>query len=227
MAEFTWYGQASFGIVSESGLRVVTDPYDPEKAGFKPFPDPADIVIKSSSSDDFHDNDHLVPKKPGATVIDALEVALDGGTTSTHGIRFSAIEAMEHSDHPSGHPDQNAMYRFAVDGLEIGHMGDMGEDFSDDQLEFFSGVNVLLGHAGGFPVISLDELMRVIGHVAPRVVIPMHYRTPEYLRNDMFTIDEFLRFFPAELIDVANESTITIDATALPDTTRAFVLDPY
>ncbi len=227
MAEFTWYGQASFGIVSKDGFRIVTDPYDPEKAGFKPFPDPADIVIKSSSSDDFHDNDHLVPKKPGATVIDALEIALDGGNTSSHGFRFAAIEAMEHADHPSGHPDQNAMYRFAVDGLEIGHMGDMGDDFSDAQLEFFDGVNVLLGHAGGFPVISLSELMRVIGHVAPRVVIPMHYRTPEYLRNDMFTIDEFLSVFPRELVDMAGKSTVTIDAGALPDTTRALVLEPH
>ena len=227
MVEFTWYGQASFGIVPANGLRIVTDPYDPEKAGFRPFPDPADIVIKSSSSDDFHDNDHLVPKNPGATVIDALKVALDGGGTSSHGVRFAAIEAMEHSDHPSGHPDQNAMYRFSVDGLDIGHMGDMGNDFSDAQLEFFDGVNVLLGHAGGFPVITLEELMRVIGHVAPSVIIPMHYRTPEYIPRDMFTIDEFLRIFPEELVDAAGKSTITIDANGLPDTTRALVLEPF
>ena len=88
---------------------------------------------------------------------------------------------------------------------------------------FFDGVNVLLSHAGGFPVISIGELMRVIGHVAPRVVIPMHYRTPEYLRNDMFTIDEFLSVFPRELVDMTGKSTVTIDAGALPDTTRALV----
>ena len=227
MVEFTWYGQASFGIVSANGLRIVTDPYDPEKAGFKPFPDPADIVIKSSSSDDFHDNDHLVPQNPGASVIDALEIALDGGSTSSHGVTFATIEAMEHSDHPSGDPDQNAMYRFSVDGLEIGHMGDMGNDFSGAHLEFFEGVNVLLGHAGGFPVISLDELMRVIGHLAPRVVIPMHYRTPEYVPKDMFTIDEFLTRFPKELVDMVGESTVAIHADNLPDTTRALVLEPF
>ena len=226
MAELTWYGQASFGIRSSSGLLIVTDPYDPEKTGFKPFPDPADVVIKSSSNDDFHDNDHLVPKKPGADVIDALEVALDGATVTSHGIEFSSIEAMEHDDHPSGHPDQNAMYRFSIDGFDIGHMGDMGNDFNDDQLAFFEGVDVLLGHAGGFPVISLKELMRVIGHVAPRLVIPMHYRTPEYIPQDMYTIDEFMKFFPTELVDVADGSTASIEADALPETTRALVLNP-
>ena len=139
--KITWYGQASFGIETNSGIRIVTDPYDPATSGFKPFPDPADIVIKSSSNDDFHDNDHLVPKKPGAAVIDALVVASTDGSVSSHGIEFKAVEAMEHSLHPSGHPDQNGMYRFRVDGMEIGHMGDMGNDFSDEQMEFFSGVN--------------------------------------------------------------------------------------
>ncbi|MDE2791415.1 MAG: MBL fold metallo-hydrolase [Paracoccaceae bacterium] len=227
MAEFTWYGQASFGIVSKEGLRIVTDPYDPDKAGFKPFPDPADIVIKSSSNDDFHDNDHLVPKKPDATVIDALVVALNGGRTSSHGIDVSAIEAMEHDDHPSGHPDQNAMYRFAVDGLDIGHMGDMGNDFSDAQLSFFDGVDVLLSHAGGFPVISLKELMRIVGHVRPGLVIPMHYRTPEYLLDNMHTIDEFLKRFPSDLVDFADGCTVSLDRGSLPDSTRALVFEPY
>ncbi len=121
--QITWYGQASFGIESANGTRIVTDPYDPEKAGFKPFPDAADVVIKSSSNDDYHDNDHLVPKKEGADVIDAFPLALECGETTSHGITFKAIEAMEHPGHPYHGPDQNAMYRFMLDGIEIGHTG--------------------------------------------------------------------------------------------------------
>ena len=142
--KITWYGQACFEIVSTEGSIIYTDPYDPDKAGFKPFASQADIVIKSSSNDDFHDNDHLVPKKTNATVIDALEVSLLGGSFVSHGITFDTIEAMEHSLHPSGHPDQNAMYKFSVDGISIGHMGDMGNDFSDDQLDFFMDIDILL-----------------------------------------------------------------------------------
>ena len=77
--KITWYGQASFGIESSDGIKIVTDPYNYETSGFKPFSEPADIVIKSSSNDSFHDNDHLVPKKEGAKVIDALPVALETG----------------------------------------------------------------------------------------------------------------------------------------------------
>ena len=93
--KITWYGQACFEIESNLGTIIYTDPYDPETSGFKPFSTKADIVIKSSSNDDFHDNDHLVPKKENAAVIDALEVALNGGTTESHGISFATIEAME------------------------------------------------------------------------------------------------------------------------------------
>ncbi len=221
----TWYGQASFGIESKDGIRIVTDPYDPEKAGFKPFPDPADIVIKSSSNDDFHDNDHLVPKKDGAEVVDALVVAKGPGTAETHGIRFSTIEAMEHDDHPSGHPDQNAMYRFTVDGISIGHMGDMGNDFSPDQTAFFKDVDVLLGHAGGFPVISLEELQRIIGETRPRVVIPMHFRTLCFKPCNMHFITEFLKLFPEDEVDFACNCTTELEADSLPEPTRVLVLD--
>ncbi len=223
--KITWYGQASFGIETESGLRIVTDPYDPEKAGFKPFPDPADIVIKSSSSDDFHDNDHLVPKKEGATVIDALVVASGPETADSHGIRFSTIEAMEHEDHPSGHPDQNAMYRFTVDGIKVGHMGDMGQDFSPAHMAFFRDIDVLLSHAGGFPVISLEELQRIIRETRPRIVIPMHFRTLCFKPRMMHFIPEFLKLFPEEEVDFAFSSETELSADSLPEPTRALVLD--
>lgn len=223
--KITWYGQASFGIESTIGTMIVTDPYDPEKAGFKPFPDRADIVIKSSSNDDFHDNDHLVPKKDGASVIDALPVALESGETASHGITFRAIAAMEHLEHPYREPDQNAMYRFNIDGIDIGHMGDMGNDFSDAQIAFFEGVDVLLSHAGGYPVISLKELNRISVLVKPKLVIPMHFRTLCYKPCDMHFISAFVDSFGPERVDFACMSTVTLSRDDLPLKTRALVLD--
>ena len=223
--KITWYGQACFKIESNSGTIIYTDPYDPETSGFKPFKEPADIVIKSSSNDDFHDNDHLVPKKEKAKVIDALEVAQNGGITESHGISFATIEAMEHDLHPSGNPDQNAMYKFTVDDISIGHMGDMGNNFSDEQMDFFKGVDVLLSHAGGFPVISLAELNRVVGIVSPRLVIPMHFRTLCYKPQEMFFITEFLKNFPNDLVDFACSCTAVLQKENLPKDTRALILD--
>ena len=163
----------------------------------------------------------------GAEVVDALVVAQSGGSAAAGGVSFRAIEAMEHIDHPSGHPDQNAMYRFAMDGIEIGHMGDIGTPFTEAQLEFFGGVHVLLGHAGGFPVISLEELMRVVAAVRPNLLIPMHFRTLRYRLRNMFFITEFLQHFPDEKVDFASDCEVELALTALPEPTRALVLDYF
>ncbi len=223
--KITWYGQASFCIESETGLRIVTDPYDPSTSGFKPFPDTADIVIRSSDNDTFHCNEQLVPKRPGAVVITALDVAQSGGATESHGIAVRAIEAMEHLEHHLHDPDQNGMYRFAVDGIEIGHMGDMGNPFSDEQMAFFEGVDVLLSLAGGFPVITLEELVRIADTVKPKLVIPMHFRTLCYKPQEMFFITEFLSHFPNDKVDFACASTIELTKETLPAETRGLVLD--
>ncbi len=222
--KITWYGQACFAIESQAAVRIYTDPYDPEKTGFKPFTAPADIVIKSSSTDDFHDNDHLVPKRKDATVIDALELARGRGASTVRGIAFRAIEAMESIDHPSGHPDQNAMYRVTVDDLDIGHMGDMGNPFSTCQIDFFRGVDILLSHAGGFPVIEIAELQRILAELQPPLVIPMHFRTLCYKPRDMHFITEFLQIFEADTVDFACAPSIELTRRGLPDSMRALVL---
>tara|TARA_B100001057_G_scaffold495181_1_gene593548 strand:+ start:8320 stop:9000 length:681 start_codon:yes stop_codon:yes gene_type:complete len=223
--EIKWYGQASFGIETFDKVKIVTDPYNHDTSGFKPFSEPADIVIKSSSNDSFHDNDHLVPKKEGATVIDALSVAVGSGSVMSHGITFKTIEAMEDLDHPYHDPDQNAMYRFLVDDINIGHMGDMGNKFSDEQISFFEGVDILLSHAGGKPVIPLEELNRIVDKVKPKLVIPMHFRTLCYKPCDMHFISSFIESFGKDRVDFACNSSVSINKSDIPSDTRALVLD--
>jgi L-ascorbate metabolism protein UlaG (beta-lactamase superfamily) len=103
-------------------------------------------------------------------------------------------------------------------------MGDMGNDFSNQQMEFFSGVDVLLAHAGGFPVISIEELERIIKAVRPKLVIPMHYCTPIYKPQDNLPIDNFLELFQSSDIDMIEASSTVLVRENLPENTRALVL---
>ena len=221
----SWYGQASFLLEATNGLRVVTDPYNHETSGFKPFPDAADVIIMSSDNDSFHCNHQLVPKRDGATVINALEVARNGGALQSHGITFYATESMEHAQHDTHDPDHNAMYKFELDGICFGHMGDMGNAFNEQQMDFFKNVDVLLALAGGFPVIALDELKRIINETNPRLVIPMHFRTLCYKPRTMFFINEFLSYFDPDRTDFAFSHQTQLNKNTLPDTTRVLVLD--
>lgn len=219
----TWYGHASFRIEAADGTSIVTDPYDPATSGYKPFPDPADLVVVSSSTDDFHCNAHLVPGAP--TIVDALALAQNGGERTEAGIRIRAIEAMEALNHRYHDPDQNGMYRLSVDDLEIGHLGDVGNPLTEAQLEFFKDLDLLLALAGGHPTIELDDLKRVIDVTQPRLVVPMHFRTLRYKPRNSLWIGSFLECFPDDRVDFACDSSITLTRGDLPKETRVMVLD--
>ena len=218
-----WYGHASFRLTSGAGVSVVTDPYDPATAGYKPFSEAADIVVISSDNDRFHCNAHLIPGEH--TTINALELARSGAARLERGIRFSAVEAMEALDHREHHPDQNGMYRLEVDGLHIGHMGDVGNRLSQAQLRFFAGVDVLLALCGGHPTLELPDLLAAIEAIGPRLVVPMHFRTLTYKPRNTLWIESFLRFFPDDLVDFACASEVELTREHLPDATRVLVLD--
>lgn len=217
-----WYGHASFLITADNGTTLITDPYTPETSGYMPITDTPDLVVISSDNDSFHCRADLIPGNP--CVVNALEVAQKGGKRAEKGVTICAIAVMEALNHAYHDPDQNAMYRFTIDGVTIGHMGDMGNAFTDDQMKFFEGADVLLALAGGHPTIELDDLKAVINQVQPKLVIPMHFRTLRYRPRNMFWIQSFLDHFSPDEVDFACDYETTITKDSLPKTTRMLVL---
>ncbi len=218
-----WYGQASFLITADDGTMIVTDPYTPETSGYQPVREAADIALISSDNDSFHCRADLIPGQP--VVVNALALAQNGGERVEKGIPIRAIEAMEALNHAYHDPDQNGMYRFVVDGISFGHMGDVGNALSEEQMAFFKGVDVLLALAGGHPTIELDDLMTVIERAQPRLIIPMHFRTLTYKPRNSLWIETFLSRFPNDEIDFAFSSEATLTRDTLPSSRRLLVLD--
>lgn len=217
-----WYGHASFLITSSNGVTIITDPYTPETSGYLPIPDSPDFVVISSDNDSFHCRADLIPGQP--MVINALQLAQNEGTLTEKGVVFQAIEAMEALDHQFHDPDQNGMYRFTVDGISIGHMGDIGNPLSEEQMQSFAGVDVLLALAGGHPTIALDDLFTVIQRTQPKIVVPMHFRTLRYKPRNTFWIQSFLNYFDPTDIDFACDSEVTLSKDSLPEKTRVLIL---
>lgn len=217
-----WLGHAAFLITADNGTTIVTDPYTPETSGYEPITDTPNIVIISSDNDRFHCRADLVPGDH--VTLNALDIAGNGGVQREHGIEFRAIQAMEALDHRFHDPDQNGMYRFEVDGVHVGHMGDVGNAFSDDHFSFFSGLDVLLALAGGHPTIDLADLKTVIERVQPRIVVPMHFRTLRYKPRNTFWISDFLALFNDADVDFPCATEISINREMLPISTRAVIL---
>ena len=217
-----WYGHASFIITSDDGISVITDPYTPETSGYQPITDHPDIVVTSSINDSFHDRSDLIGGDP--IVMNMLDVARDTGETSIKGIPFKSIESSEMYAHPEHEPDKCAMYRFDMNGISIGHMGDMGNPFTSEELEFFRDIDVFLVLASGIPTIELPDLKEAIDVIQPKLVIPMHFRTLRYKPRNMFWIQSFLDYFDDSDVDFQSNWEVELSKDDLPTSTRVLVL---
>jgi L-ascorbate metabolism protein UlaG (beta-lactamase superfamily) len=215
-----WLAHASFLIEGE-GLRIITDPYEPNDViNLPPVTESADIVIRSSDDDEAHCFVDTIP--PGFKLVTATEI-VDSGTT-VNNVGFQAIWAEESVKHKKVVRD-NAMYRFRLEGINITHMGDVGNPLSEAQMEALADTDILLALAGGPPTIELDDLHQVIEQLRPKVVIPMHYRIPGP-NFHMLPVTAFTNHYPDSMVDWLETSEVEFTRTSLPDDTRIVVLEP-
>ncbi len=222
--QIKWYGHAAFRLLPDEGPTVITDPYTPEGVGYAPIADPCDLVLISSDDDDAHCRADLITGQPA--VLNALEIAQNGGSASATGLTVRAIEAAEWDQHPEHEvPGQNGMYRFELDGIKCAHMGDVGNPLTDAQIAFFEDTDILFALAGGYLTIELPDLMEMIHRTRPRLVIPMHFRTLTYRPRNTMWIDSFLSHFKDENIDFAFGAEVAINKQDIPQTTRVLVMD--
>ena len=181
-----WLGHASFLITSDSGTRIITDPYTTmQDLAYGEIKESADIVTVSHDHGD-HNNVAAVGGNP--------EVVR--GTTEVKGIKFKGIPTY-HDDAKGNKRGNNTMLCFEVDGLRICHNGDLGHDLTDEQLNQIGEVDILLLCAGQLkPIgerqfrideegqrvklpfagytIDCDAANQAYERLAPKVTIPIH-----------------------------------------------------
>jgi L-ascorbate metabolism protein UlaG (beta-lactamase superfamily) len=216
-----WYGHACFRIEGDD-IVIVTDPYTPEVAGLDPMDEPADVVVMSSATDRFHSDASMVPGDP--KILNALEIA-GRGPVEVNDVVFEALPTMESLRHKES-PDENAIYRFELEGISILHLGDLGNPLTDEQLALLRGrVNILLALSGGPPTIELEDLERAIEEIRPRVVIPMHYQIPK-LKLDILPLEAFTSRYPEDAVTRVGATEVEFSLDTLPRTLRVYVLEP-
>ncbi len=215
-----WLAHAAF-LIEGDGLRIITDPYEPNAIlNLPPITETADIVARSSDDDEAHCFVDTIP--PGFDLVTATEIVETGAVV--RGVKFTAVYSQE-SIYKEDIVRDNAMYSFTLEGVRITHMGDVGNPLTAAQLAALAGTDVLLALAGGHPTIALTDLHAVIAAVQPKLVIPMHYRIPGP-RFAMRTVTDFTSYYPAETVDWPDSSEIELTRDSLPGETRIVVLRP-
>ncbi len=221
MIKIQWLAHASF-LIEGQGVRIITDPYEPnEIINLPPVTETADIVVRSSNDDEAHAFIDTIP--PGFDLVTATDIVDTGA--SVRGIEFNAVWSMESITKADNIVRDNAMYRFNIEGINITHMGDVGNTLTDTQLAALQGTDVLLALTGGHPTIDLKDLKTVIETIKPKIVIPMHYRTPGP-RFFMRPISDFTSMYADEMVQYRDTNVIELSKETLPPSSQIIVLQP-
>jgi len=205
-----WLGHACFMITSDIGTRLITDPYQPnEVLTYGEIKESADIVTVS--------HDHLDHSNVAA-VGGSPEVVT--GTAEVKGIEFKGIPCY-HDDAGGRLRGNNIIFCFQVDGIRVCHLGDLGHQLSDKQVAEIGTVDILLIPVGGYFTIDAKAASEVCNRLAPKVVIPMHYKTDK-CDFPIAGVDEFLR--GKGDVSRLGASEVEFKQGELPATTQIIVL---
>lgn len=185
-----YLGHSCFLLTESTGTAVVCDPYG-DKVGYKMPKVSADAVTVSHHHFD-HDNVKAVSGHP--VVLDKEQ------GYSLPGVEINAVKSF-HDDCGGAKRGENVIFKFNMDGLDVCHLGDIGEECSPELLEAILPVNVLLIPVGGNYTIDAAAARNFVDRIMPDVVIPMHYRTKGCL-VDIDKEDEFVSLMEEEGIEV-------------------------
>jgi L-ascorbate metabolism protein UlaG (beta-lactamase superfamily) len=207
-----WLGHASFLITSVSGVRIITDPYEPnDKLLYGAIDESADIATVSH---DHFDHGNVAAVKGAPQVVK--------GDAEIKGIKFKGI-ATFHDSSGGKERGSNTIFCFEVDGVKVCHLGDLGHELTTEQAAQAGAVDVLLLPVGGFYTIDAAVASRVAEQLKPRVVIPMHFKNSK-CNFPIAGVEEFL--LGKSDIRQPDASEVEFRAGEMPPTTQVIVLKP-
>jgi L-ascorbate metabolism protein UlaG (beta-lactamase superfamily) len=173
-----WFGQSAFAL--DGPPRVFIDPFGPmpglAERGMR-FDHPpiagveADLLLITHEHRD-HDHADAIGGTP-------LVLRSRAGTFPDTPVGEVTGVASEHDAEGGTRRGHNVMYAFRLGGLRVAHLGDLGQAaIRDEQVRALGVAAVLFVPVGGGPTIGGAAAASVVRALRPRLVIPMHHRTP-------------------------------------------------
>ena len=207
--DINWLGHSCFRIKGNQAV-VITDPFPPD-LGYSLGKQTASIVTVS----------HQHPSHMYTEGIEGAPRIIRGpGEYEISGVLVIGIGTF-HDSVRGQTRGKNTVYLMEIDGISIGHMGDLGHVLTSEQVEEIGDIDVLLLPVGGGSTINAAMAAEVIRQLEPKVVIPMHYKTPS-LQRELDPVDDFLKEMGAGQIEPRNK--LSVSRTNLPPSTQVFLL---
>jgi L-ascorbate metabolism protein UlaG (beta-lactamase superfamily) len=208
--DINWLGHSCFRIRGKQAA-IITDPFPPD-LGYTLGKQTADIVTVS----------HQHQSHAYGNGIDGDPKVITGpGEYEIKGVLIIGIATFHDGDGGKVR-GKNTVYLIEVDGITICHLGDLGHVLTTEQVEEVDDVDVLLLPVGGGSTINASTAAEVIRQVEPRVVIPMHFRTPA-IKRELAPVDNFMKEMGIE--QPASQPKLSLNPSSLPTSTQVFLLD--
>lgn len=207
--EITYLGHSMFLIESKS-ISIVTDPFNPA-VGF-PLPDVKSDVVTVSHEHSDHSNTSLVKGNP----------IVVRGNAEVKGIKFLGISSY-HDNKGGTLRGNNTIIKWTLDGITFAHFGDYGEDeLTQEQYEKLKGTDVIFIPVGGVYTIDAEKALGIIGKIAPKMAIIMHYRVDSYGLRVLASLEDIRKIIPGL---EKMPSTIKISKASLPTKTKIVYME--
>lgn len=162
-----WLGHASF-IIETQGKRIITDPPD-KKYGYQAYSQEVDIATVSHE----HADHNAVYELQGSP-----RVVKGPGSFAFDEITIKGIHCF-HDKYQGKNRGSSIMYKFSSEGLNLLHLGDLGQPvLTNEQLAEIGAVDILLVPVGGVYTIDAMDASNIVKQINPRIIVPMHFKTP-------------------------------------------------
>jgi L-ascorbate metabolism protein UlaG (beta-lactamase superfamily) len=213
LVKVMWHGHSCFELQGKS-VTIVTDPFkgigipEPRAAG--------DIILCSHGHQD-HNNTKPVLGKEGKVIEGFV------GSEKLKGVTIKGVAAF-HDDALGSKRGKNSIYTFNLDGVQFCHLGDLGHELSQPEVEEIGRVDVLFVPVGGYFTVGPETATKVCEQLKPKIVIPMHYRMPELppMFDLLKTVDVFLE--GKKNTERLKGSVVEIEQSKLPMEMKIIVL---
>lgn len=190
--KITWIGHACFKV-EHDGYAVVFDPYEVDWVnGLKEMKETADMVLCSHEHGDHNARGQVYLDEKG-------DVPFEITVIPTY-----------HDDKKGALRGENRIHIVNVDGYKLAHMGDIGCELEEAQLEQLKELDVMLVPIGGYYTINSAQAHALVEKLQPKIVIPMHYKGSGFGFDVLETVEEFTKYY--DNVETCDSCTYETDA---------------
>jgi len=208
--EITWLGHSCFKLRDKQAM-LITDPFSPD-LGYSLGKQSADIVTLS----------HQHPGHSFAQGIDGNPKVVTGpGEYEISNTLIIGVPTF-HDNEKGIKRGKNTVYLIEMNEVSICHLGDLGHVLADEQVEELGNVDVLLLPVGGVSTINAPVATEIVRQLEPKIVIPMHYKTPA-INCNLEPVDRFLKEIGVH--DINPQAKLSITKSNLPLSMQVILLE--